>query len=128
MQQKPPRIEVANQYTGPRLKHFAIVTAVVVPLVFVAVWSRPPDERTTTEAEQERKTRIAARAHLVSQPLDLNSKAAVVRGGEMYQTIKARVKAIDAELRNWQVSGRPEDIDRRRTLQAERKLLTGEGP
>jgi hypothetical protein len=66
-----------------------------------------------------------ARKAVAAQPSDSKSKSALLRGRDTVPTVGARVAAIDLELRNLQVTGRPEDLDRRLALLAERKSLTG---
>jgi hypothetical protein len=71
--------------------------------------------------------RESARQTVAAQPLDLNSQSALVRGPDLIKTVNARVKAIDLQLRDLRTAtGRPEDVDRRAALLAERKSLTGE--
>jgi len=71
--------------------------------------------------------RESARQTVVAQPLNLNSQNALVRGPDLIKTVNARVKAIDIQLLNLRTAtGRPEDLDRRAALLAERRSLTGE--
>lgn len=111
-------------YTGPRLKHFVITALIVIPIIFAIAVSQdgPPaaPARIAQHIQQDRN-------QLVSQPLNLNDRSnPLLNGKELYPTINARVRRIDAELAGWQVTGKPEDVEKRRALVAERKQLTGE--
>jgi hypothetical protein len=81
----------------------------------------------TVKEHAQSREKDSARQALVAQPLNLNSQSALLRGPNLVKTVNARVKEIDLQLQALRTAtGRPEDIDRRNTLLAERKRLTGE--
>jgi hypothetical protein len=79
------------------------------------------------KAAKERQAQTAAQQRVVKQSIDFNAKTSPVQGpARLYPTVQTRSKVIDGELRAWQVTGRPDDVDRRRELLAEWKRLTGQ--
>jgi hypothetical protein len=116
-------LEVKNRYTGPDLKQVAIAAIIISPVVFAIALSSEHKEQRGLQLQKEKE---AARQAVAAQPLDSKSKSPLLRGRDLTQTVDARVAAIDLELRNLQATGRPEDLDRRLALLAERKSLTGE--
>lgn len=82
---------------------------------------------TSERLRAQSRQKESDRRTMATQPLDLNSQKALVRGPDLIKTVNARVRAIDLQLQDLRTAtGRPEDVDRRNSLLAERKSLTGE--